>query len=105
MTTKMKQLTTRKSRARHLKKRPPRIHSEEAFTRPVLQFSPYAWAKLQWFCHHGDSEIGGFGVTAADDLLSIQDFQTVRQRVSSVSVSFDDEAVADFFEDQVDFIF
>ena len=69
---------------------------------PVLRFSPTAWAKLQYFCHHGDTEIGGFGITSAEDLLLIEDFQTVHQIVSSVSVAFDDTAVADFFEDQVD---
>lgn len=102
MTTKMTQLQMNKSGTPQLKKRLRPTPSEETFPRPVLRFSPYAWAKLQWFCHHGDTEIGGFGITAEDDLLLIQDFVTVRQRVSSVSVSFDDEAVADFFEDQVD---
>lgn len=69
---------------------------------PVLRFTPYAWAKLHCFCHYGDTEIGGFGITAADDLLLIEDFVTVKQSVSVVTVAFDDEAVADFFEDQVD---
>ena len=68
----------------------------------VLRFTPYAWAKLQWFCHYGDTEIGGFGITPGDDLLLIEDFITVKQDVSAVSVSFDDEAVADYFDHQVD---
>ena len=76
-----------------------RDHEEDE---SVLRFTPYAWAKLQWFCHCGDTEIGGFGVTPADDLLLIVDFVTVKQSVSCVSVSFNDEAVADFFEVQVD---
>ncbi len=74
----------------------------ESRTDPVLRFTPYSWAKLQWFCHHGDTEIGGFGITSTDDLLLIEEFITVKQSVSCVSVSFDDEAVADFFEAQVD---
>ncbi|MGA2501079.1 MAG: hypothetical protein ABSH20_25355 [Tepidisphaeraceae bacterium] len=69
---------------------------------PVLRFTPTAWAKLQCFCHCGDTEIGGFGITSAEDLLLVEDFQTVQQAVTSVSVAFDDTAVADFFEDQVD---
>jgi hypothetical protein len=69
---------------------------------PVLRFTPTAWAKLQFFCHRGDTEIGGFGITSAEDLLLIEDFQTVHQIDSAVSVHFDDTAVADFFEDQVD---
>jgi len=36
-----------------------------------------------------------------DDLLFVQDFVTVRQKVTCVSISLDDNAVADFFEDQV----
>jgi len=69
---------------------------------PVLRFTPTAWAKLQYFCHRGDTEIGGFSIASADDLLLIRDFITVKQSVSVVSVCFDDEAVADFFDAQVD---
>lgn len=68
---------------------------------PVLRFTPVAWAKLQFFCHRGDTEIGGFGVACADDLLVVEDFVTVTQRASFVGVSFDDEAVADHFDSQV----
>ena len=69
---------------------------------PVLRFSPSAWAKLQFFCDRGDCEIGGFGVCGGDDLLLVTDFVTVRQDVSSVSVAFEDESVADFFDSQID---
>jgi len=89
----------------------------------MLRFTPYAWAKLWWFCYRGDTEVGGFGVTSlapdpgetdpeesgagdhaagAGHALLIVDFVTVKQEVSLVSVHFEDEAVADFFEDQVD---
>ena len=50
----------------------------------------------------GDTEIGGFGIAAEDDLLLIEDVITVKQEASMASVAFDDEAVADFFEAQVD---
>jgi len=69
---------------------------------PVLRFSPTAWAKLLYFRDRSDTEIGGFGVTDAKDPLLVQEFMTVEQRVTSVSVSFDDGAVADFFDSQVD---
>ena len=69
---------------------------------PVLRFSPTAWAKLCYFCHAGDTEIGGFGISHPDDLLLIEDFVTVCQKTTSVTVAFDDDAVADFYEDQVD---
>lgn len=68
----------------------------------VLRFTPSAWAKLYWFCHAGDTEIGGFGLTDPDDPLLVIDFLTVKQSVTSVSVEFDDQAVADLFEEQVD---
>jgi proteasome lid subunit RPN8/RPN11 len=69
---------------------------------PILRFSPTAWAKLAYFCHRGDTEIGGFGVSRADDLLAVEDFITICQKVTAVSVAFDVEAVADYFEAQVD---
>jgi len=69
---------------------------------PVLRFSPTAWAKLLYFRDKSDNEIGGFGITRADDLLFVQDFVTVKQDVTGVSVKFDDAAVADFFDSQID---
>jgi proteasome lid subunit RPN8/RPN11 len=48
------------------------------------------------------NEVGGFGVTKADDLLFVTDFVLVKQKVTPVSVSFDDESVANYFEDQVE---
>lgn len=38
----------------------------------------------------------------ADDLLYIEDFITLRQRTSSVTVAFEDDAVADHFDAMVD---
>jgi hypothetical protein len=68
---------------------------------PVLRFTPTAWAKLQFFCHAGETEIGGFGITPSWDLLLVEEFVTIRQQTSVVTVAFDDDAVADFFDDQV----
>lgn len=48
-----------------------------------------------------DTEVGGFGITSSEDLLLIEDIAIVKQKVSAVTVAFDDIAVADFFEDQV----
>ncbi len=69
---------------------------------PVLRFTPTAWASLLFFCHRGQTEIGGFGVASADDPLRVEAFATVAQTTTSVSVAFDDAAVADFFDTQVD---
>ena len=68
----------------------------------VLTFSPMAWLKLKYFCHAGETEIGGFGVSAKDNLLYIEDFKTVKQTVGWASVSFDDVAVADYWESLFD---
>lgn len=68
----------------------------------TLRFNPTAWAKLLYFRDKSDNEVGGFGITKPDDLLSVIDFVTVKQEVTAVSVKFDDEAVADYFENQVD---
>jgi hypothetical protein len=67
-----------------------------------LTFAPLAWLKLQFFCHAGATEIGGFGISSAADLLYVEDFVTVRQQVTPVTVRFDDDAIADFFDASVD---
>jgi proteasome lid subunit RPN8/RPN11 len=69
---------------------------------PVLRFSPTAWAKLLYFRDRQETEVGGLAVTAPQDLLRVDEFVTVKQDVTVASVSFDDQAVADFFEAQVD---
>ena len=50
----------------------------------------------------GTSEVGGFGVARPDDLLFVEDVQTVEQVCDVASVQFDDAAVAQFFDEQVD---
>ena len=69
---------------------------------PPLRFSPTAWAKLLFVRDLGYTEVGGFGIASADDLLCVEDIQLVKQTASAVTVAFDDEAVADFFDQQVD---
>ncbi len=71
-------------------------------TQPILRFSPYAWAKLLFFRDQGHCEVGGFGVCSGDDPLLVTEFVTVEQDVSVASVEFDDQSVADFFDDQID---
>ncbi len=50
----------------------------------------------------GETEVGGFGISAEDDLLLVEDVRLVRQRCTWANVSFDDESVADYFDEQVD---
>src|SRR3954452_17839643 len=69
---------------------------------PVLRFSPTAWAKLLFLRDAGETEIGAFGISAPDDFLFVEDVQLVRQTCTYVTVEFDDESVANFFDEQVD---
>jgi len=55
-----------------------------------------------YFRDKSDNEVGGFAITDPDDLLFVREFITVKQEVTCISVKFDDEAVADFFDMQVD---
>jgi len=83
---------------RHLR-RPRRKRSRK---RPVLKFSPYAWAKLLFLRDLGPTEVGGFGIAHSDNVLSITDIALVTQRCTEVTVEFDDESVADLFDEHVD---
>jgi proteasome lid subunit RPN8/RPN11 len=69
---------------------------------PSLRFAPGAWAKLLHWRDLGPTEIGGFGISRLDDPLCVEDIGLVRQTCTAMSVQFDDEAVADLFEEQVD---
>ncbi|MCG8583722.1 MAG: hypothetical protein MI757_03325 [Pirellulales bacterium] len=70
--------------------------------KPSLRFTPTAWAKLLFLRDLGSTEVGGFGIASAEDSLLVEDFVLVRQTCTSVTVVFNDEAVADFFDTQVD---
>jgi hypothetical protein len=80
----------------------PLLRCDEALDTPILRFSPTAWAKLLYLRDLGETEVGGFGISAADDLLYIEDVQLVRQVCTGASVAFDDQSVAEFFDRQVD---
>jgi hypothetical protein len=71
-------------------------------TTPTLLFTPTAWAKLVYLRDVGQTEVGGFGISSSSDPLLIEDLQLVRQECDWASVLFDDEAVADYFDSQVD---
>lgn len=67
----------------------------------MLRFSPTAWAKLLFLRDADETEIGGFGISAKDDLLLVEDIALVAQECTWVHVAFYDDAVAEFFEQQV----
>ena len=49
-----------------------------------------------------ENEVAGFGITEPDDLLFVKEFVIVKQKVTYTSFKFEDQAVADYFDDQVD---
>ncbi len=81
---------------------PTRSRHKVSTTRPKLRFSPTAWAKLLCLRDLGPTEVGGFGITGADDLLNVRDVVLVPQQCNEVFVAFHDTAVAEFFDDQID---
>ena len=66
-----------------------------------LSLTPYAWAKLLFLRDLGDTEVGGFGISAADELLLVENVCLIKQRCTAVTVKFDDQSVADHFDDCV----
>lgn len=80
---------------------PPTRNRPRIEVAPTLRFTPHAWAKLLFLRDLGPTEIGGFGLTAEESPLLVEDILLVRQSCTSVSVRLDDAAVADLFEDQV----
>jgi hypothetical protein len=81
---------------KNMKKTTPAIRS------PMLRFSPTAWAKLLFLRDEGETEIGGFGISAREDLLLVEDVVLVAQECTWSHVAFNDESVADFFDRQVE---
>ena len=78
------------------------LHRRQREQPTAVTFSPLAWLKLLMFLHAGDTEVGGFGISSEKQPLHIEDFITVKQTVTSVTVAFDDAAVADYFDDCID---
>ena len=64
-----------------------------------LVFSVKAWLKYQFFCHHGDTEIGAFGISAENNPLYVEDLYITKQKCSAAFVDFDDEGIADMYDD------
>jgi hypothetical protein len=71
-------------------------------SQPALRLSPYALAKLLFLRDVGDTEIGGFGICRGENLLHVDDIVLVKQVCSAVTVELEDDAVADFVDQQID---
>jgi hypothetical protein len=68
----------------------------------ALCFSASAWLQLQFLCHAGGTEIGAFGISHPENPFYIIGLGLIRQCCTAVTVAFDDGAVADFFDEQID---
>ena len=79
-----------------------RLKRRKTSSKQALRFTPYAWAKLLFLRDIGDTEVGMFGISDPSDLLLIENVALVRQACTPVTVEFDDAAVADHFDEQVD---
>jgi proteasome lid subunit RPN8/RPN11 len=79
----------------------PSRQSDQGSAGPLV-YSPLAWLKLQFLCHAGPTEVAGFGLSHPDDPLYLEDILVVRQRCTTVTVAFDDAAVADLFDAMAD---
>ena len=86
---------------RRLLQRPRQKRPKQRKRRP-LRFSPYAWAKLIYMRDRGPTEVGGFGITETADPRFVTDIVLIKQTCTDVTVAFDDDAVADYFDDQID---
>lgn len=69
---------------------------------PCLRFSPTAWAKLLYLRDRGPTEIAAFGISPSNDPLLVIELCLAPQQCTAVTTEFLDDAVADFFDAQVD---
>ncbi len=68
----------------------------------ALRFTRYAWGKLVYVNELSTTEISGFCISNPNDLLLVEDIAFLQQVNTGASTLLDDEAVADYFDDQVD---
>ena len=65
---------------------------------PRLRFTPDAWGEWLFLRDRGPTEIGAFGLSDRADPLRIVRLIVPRQYCTEISVRFDDESLADEFE-------
>ena len=65
--------------------------------RPTIRFTPFAWSKLLFLRDCGDTEVGGFAISATNDLLLVEDVRLVKQQCTAASVQFTETAVRELF--------
>lgn len=69
----------------------------------TLRITPFAFAKMAYFMKKSKNECGSFAITGdPKQPFLITDFVFIKQKVTSVTVEFDDNAVAKFMEEMDD---
>lgn len=69
---------------------------------PDLDFTPYAWAKLNRFQNKSDTEVACFGISDLDNLFLVKDLYFPKQQCTAASFKLDDDDVSCYFDDMVD---
>ncbi len=69
---------------------------------PPLVFTPASWAKLVYLRDAGPTEIAAMGLSSLADPLRVEDLLVVKQSADWADVAFDDTAIAELFDQQVD---
>ena len=67
-----------------------------------LSFTPYAWAKIKYLLNKEDNEVGKYGISSIAEPFLVTDVHVPKQEVSLASVDFDDDGIADMFEQLVE---
>jgi len=67
-----------------------------------LRFTPYAWAKMLYMRDHGDTEVGGYGVTGTEDPLLVTDFRLIKSDCTGASFDMDPDDGVEFMETMLD---
>lgn len=94
--TNRKTSTRLKSARKQQRRRQRRSRGE----RPTIRFTPYAWSKLLFLRDCGNTEVGGFGIHATNDLLLVEDMRLVTQQCTTASVQFADADVQKLCDEQ-----
>jgi proteasome lid subunit RPN8/RPN11 len=100
MTTRLKTNRKTNTRLKTTRKQQRRRQRRSRGERPTIRFTPYAWSKLLFLRDCGDTEVGGFGIHATNDLLLVEDVRLVTQQCTTASVQFTDAAVQEVLDEQ-----
>jgi hypothetical protein len=95
MTATNPQKTRMTKMMKNLKPRMPLVRQQRP-KKPALTFSPIAYLKVKFACHHLNREVSGFGIANDPDRpLYIDDFVVISQISNEMFTSISEDALAD----------